>query len=116
VIYCPAGDFRRVLDDRLTNQARADQAVDPHRLRTSVAFERFLARLFHDGTKRWVLKGGHALELRYPGRARTSLDLGLNVTPAPYPDQRVLLADKPHDAILLTARPWSPSIAYLQSA
>ena len=114
MIYCPAGDFRRVLDDRLTNQARADQAVDPHRLRTSVAFERFLARLFHDGTKRWVLKGGHALELRYPARATRGLDP--NVPPPPYPDQWVLLADKPHDAILVTARPWSPSIAYLQSA
>jgi len=86
VIYRSAGDFRRALEDRLINQARAEQAVDPNRLRTSVAFERFLARLFHDDTKRWVLKGGYALEVRYPGRARATRDLDLNVPPPPYSD------------------------------
>lgn len=56
MIYRTASDFRRALEDRLTTQARAEQRVDPNRLRVNVAFERFLARLFHDGTKRWVLK------------------------------------------------------------
>lgn len=86
MIYRSAGDFRRALEDRLANQARAEQAVDPNRLRISVAFERFLARLFHDSTKRWVLKGGYALDVRYPGRARATRDLDLNVPPPPYPD------------------------------
>lgn len=86
MIYRTAGGFRRALEERLTNQARAEHLVDPNRLRTSVAFERFLARLFHDDTKRWVLKGGYALELRFPGRARTTRDLDLNVPPPPYPD------------------------------
>lgn len=84
--YRTASDFRRALEDRLTTQARAEQRVDPNRLRVNVAFERFLARLFHDDTKRWVLKGGYALELRYPGRARATRDLDLNVPPPLYPD------------------------------
>jgi predicted nucleotidyltransferase component of viral defense system len=86
MIYRTASDFRRALEDRLTTQARAEHRVDPNRLRLNVAFERFLARLFHDGTKRWVLKGGYALELRYPGRARATRDLDLNVPPPPYSD------------------------------
>lgn len=86
MIYHTASDFRRALEDRLTTQARAEQRVDPNRLRAKVTFERFLARLFHDDTKRWVLKGGYALELRYPGRARATRDLDLNVPPPPYSD------------------------------
>lgn len=86
MIYRTANDFRRALEDRLTTQARAEQRVDPNRLRVNVAFERFLTRLFHDNTQRWVLKGGYALELRYPGRARATRDLDLNVPPPPHPD------------------------------
>ena len=34
-------NFRKALEARLDNQARAEQMVDPNRLRRSVAFERF---------------------------------------------------------------------------
>ncbi len=84
--YRTAADFRTALESRLANQARAEGMVDPNRLRRSVAFERFLARLFHTGMERWVLKGGYALELRFPGRARATRDLDLNVPPPPYPE------------------------------
>jgi predicted nucleotidyltransferase component of viral defense system len=52
-------------------------------LQRRVAFERFLARLFYRGDERWTLKGGYALELRLGGRARTTLDIDLNVPPPP---------------------------------
>jgi hypothetical protein len=60
--------------------------VDPNRLRRHVAFERLLLRLAADtanGTPRWVLKGGLALELRLGLRARATRDLDLALlTPA----------------------------------
>lgn len=68
--------------DRLTTRARTD-GVPLARLQKQVAFERFLARLFHGGNRRWVLKGGYALELRLGGRARATSDLDLGVPPPP---------------------------------
>lgn len=84
MIYRTAADFRRALETRLENQAQAEQMVDPNRLRRRVAFERFLARLFDEDEGRWVLKGGYALELRFPGRARATRDLDLGVPPPPF--------------------------------
>jgi len=47
------------------------------RIRRKVAFERFLARLFHEKPYPWVLKGGYALEVRFEiSRATKDLDLG----------------------------------------
>jgi hypothetical protein len=42
--------YRTASDLRLTNLARAELRVDPNRLRGSVAFERRLARHFHNDT------------------------------------------------------------------
>lgn len=70
--------FERALSDRLKRQA-AEEGVDLDRLRKRVAFERFLARLFHEAPYRWVLKGGYALELRLEGRSRATKDI--EVTP-----------------------------------
>ena len=81
MIYRAATDFRRALEDRLENRARTEQPVDINRLRAGVAFERFLARLYQDSSNRWVLKGGYALELRYPGRSRATRDLDLSLPP-----------------------------------
>src|SRR5690554_4120604 len=67
---------------RLRNRASSG-GVPIARLQKLVAFERFLARLFHGGYERWVLKGGYALELRLGGQARTTLDLDLSVPPPP---------------------------------
>lgn len=48
--YRTAIDFRMALEARLDNQAKAEQVMDLGRLRRSVAFERFLARLFRTGS------------------------------------------------------------------
>lgn len=78
--YATAGAFRRAILDHLKNQAQREGAP-LSRLQKQLVFERFLARLFHNGDERWILKGGYALELRIPGHARTTRDLDLNVPP-----------------------------------
>ncbi len=75
--YRDAAAFRQALDARLTRQA-SDEGVDRSRLQRQLTFERFLARLFHVRSDRWVLKGGYALELRLGGRARATKDLDFN--------------------------------------
>lgn len=55
--YQSAAAFRQALDAQLKARAR-ERGVDVNRLRTRLAFERFLARLFATGDERWVLKGG----------------------------------------------------------
>ena len=42
-----------------------------------VAFDRFLARLFHAQPDDWVVKGGLALQLRMGDRARTTMDIDI---------------------------------------
>ena len=54
------------------------------RLRRKVAFDRLLARLFHEQTGNMLLKGGYALELRLES-ARATKDIDLSIkggTPA----------------------------------
>ena len=48
------------------------------RARKLVAFTRLLARLESAAPKRWVLKGGFALELRLGGQARATRDVDLD--------------------------------------
>jgi len=72
--YNNGSAFRRALEDRL--RAKSLQTGIPLvRLRKMVAFDRFLARLLHDQTWRWVLKGGLALQLRLGAEARTTKDI-----------------------------------------
>jgi predicted nucleotidyltransferase component of viral defense system len=78
--YQTAAAFRRALVDHLNNRARRE-GISVNRLQKQATFERFLARLFHNGGERWILKGGYALELRRPGHARATRDLDLNVPP-----------------------------------
>ena len=61
--YASPSAFRRALEDRLLQMQRAEH-VDIQRLRRQVAFDRLLARLFHDANPPWLLKGGYAMELR----------------------------------------------------
>jgi predicted nucleotidyltransferase component of viral defense system len=70
--------FRTALQARLRNVAR-QRGTDLQRLQRRVAFERLLARLFAGQDPPWLLKGGYALELRLPARARSTLDLDLSV-------------------------------------
>jgi len=78
--YATAGALRTALETRLLERSRRD-AVDLHRLRRQVAFDRPLARMFDanlPGRDGWVLKGGYALEMRFH-RARATKDLDLTV-------------------------------------
>jgi len=77
--YASAGAFRRALEGRLRNQSR--QTGTPLAwLRKMVAFERLMARLATDQPDLWALKGGLALQWRFPDRARTTKDMDLLLT------------------------------------
>lgn len=76
--YDTAHAFRAALQARLRNVAR-QRGTDLQRFKRRVAFERLLARLFAGQDPPWLLKGGYALELRLPDRARSTLDLDLSV-------------------------------------
>ena len=55
-----------------------EQGQDLQRVRSKVAFERLLARLFADSSGKWLLKGGYAMELRFP-IARATQGLGFQM-------------------------------------
>jgi hypothetical protein len=76
--YATAAAFRAALEQRLNQQART-QGTDIMRLRRTVAFECFLARLFADENPLWLLKGGYSLELRLPGSARATKDIDITI-------------------------------------
>jgi hypothetical protein len=70
-----AADFRKSLEMRLLKNSQ-NSGLDLQRLRKQVAFERFLARLFHNPDSPWILKGGHAMEIRLKiARATQDIDL-----------------------------------------
>jgi hypothetical protein len=70
-----ATDFRKSLEARLKSIAEKTNQ-DLQRLRRKVAFERLLARIFHQDADGFVLKGGYAMELRFrAARATKDIDL-----------------------------------------
>lgn len=78
--YATAMAFRRALEDRLKQIAKAEK-FDFQRLMREVAFDRLLARLFAHEDAPWLLKGGYAMELRLKGaRATKDLDPALRQT------------------------------------
>lgn len=74
--YASAEAFRQALETRLVQQS-FDTGVDLGRLRRRVVTERLLVRLDRATPGAWVLKGGTAMELRIPDRARSTLDVDL---------------------------------------
>jgi len=78
--YDGAISFRQALEDRLRRRALS-QGEDLQRLRQQVAFGRFVTRIQSDGSNRWILKGGHALELSI-GSARATRDIDLALNPS----------------------------------
>lgn len=79
--YKSAKDFRVALEHRLQKHA-ADSGLNLQRLRRTVAFNRFLARIFASKISPWVLKGGYAMELRlHNARATLDVDLGFRGIP-----------------------------------
>jgi hypothetical protein len=78
--YATAMAFRRALEDRLKQIAKAEK-FEFQRLMREVAFDRLLARLFAREDAPWLLKGGYAMELRLKdARATKDLDLALRQT------------------------------------
>lgn len=73
--YRTAEAFRAAIEDRLKSRARDQAQLD--RFRRMVVFDRMLARLEKDSPGRWIVKGGTALEIRLPGRARRTRDLDM---------------------------------------
>ncbi len=75
--YATPTAFRRALEDRLKQRAKAE-GLDLQRLMREVAFDRLLCRLFAGKNPPWILKGGYALELRMrEARATKDIDLAL---------------------------------------
>lgn len=87
--------FRVALETRLRQTAQ-ERGVDLQRLQRQVAFERLMARLFADDNPPWLLKGGYSLELRLPGRARSTVDLDLSI-PDPARIPQAIVAAGPDD-------------------
>jgi hypothetical protein len=108
--YSSARAFRVALETRILRQAR-EQGGDHRRLRTQVAFERFLARLFADQDSFWLVKGGAALEMRLGGRARATRDLDLALPSpiriAPADDEQIeRVVDALQQAVNRTLEDW----------
>ncbi|MFZ1553256.1 MAG: nucleotidyl transferase AbiEii/AbiGii toxin family protein [Anaerolineae bacterium] len=87
--------FRVALETRLRQTAQ-ERGVDLQRLQRQVAFERLMARLFANEIPPWLLKGGYSLELRLPGRARSTVDLDLSI-PDPACIPQAIVATGPDD-------------------
>ena len=75
--YATAAAFRVALEERLRRRSQTDR-IDINRLRRQVSFDRLLARLFHEDSVPWALKGGYALELRFK-TARSTVDIDLTL-------------------------------------
>jgi hypothetical protein len=97
--YDDAVSFRQALEDRLRKRA-LNQGEDLQRLRQQVAFDRFVIRIQHDDINRWVLKGGHALELAIrSARATRDVDLALNTSLARSADIHATLQQMLQEAV-----------------
>ena len=72
--YGTSAAFRQALEARLREQSlRTGSPLA--RLRKTVAFDRFLARLSKQDPEAWIIKGGYALQLRLGDVARTTRDI-----------------------------------------
>ncbi len=75
--YKSAQNFRSALQERLRFLS-GKESIDPLRLYRQVGYTQLLARLFKNKDIPWVLKGGHALELRLQeSRGTKDIDLSL---------------------------------------
>jgi len=88
------------LEERLRRRSQTDR-IDINRLRRQVSFDRLLARLFHEDSVPWALKGGYALELRFK-TARSTVDIDLTL-------QRVVTAVMEGVDVNQTVREMLPS-------
>jgi hypothetical protein len=98
--YQTGAAFRQALEDRLRSQS-IESGMPLVRLRKTVAFERFLARLMSAPSGDWVLKGGLALQWRLGSSTRTTQDIDLLLTRPGQDIHQVLVK-----AALLDLRDW----------
>ena len=75
--YRDAPAFRQALEQHLRARGVGDGG-HLARLRKRVAFEQFLVRLNDVAPGDWLLKGGFALDLRLPDRARATRDVDID--------------------------------------
>jgi hypothetical protein len=76
--YDSPAALRTALEQRLQAESLAT-GIALNRLRRRVVFERIIFRIDAAEPGRWVIKGGMALEIRMPDRARTTKDLDLGL-------------------------------------
>ncbi len=76
--YATAEAFASALADRFSSAHRTSR-YSINELRRQFAYDRLLARIFHDTdiAASWILKGGGGLLARFPDQARHSMDLNL---------------------------------------
>jgi hypothetical protein len=104
--YSDAVSFRQALETRLRQRA-LDRGEDLQRLRQQVSFDRFVIRIQRDGVNRWILKGGHALELAIgSARATRDIDLALNTSLAGDSDSHATLQQTLQEAASHTVDDW----------
>lgn len=104
--YDDALSFRQSLEDRLRKRALS-QGEDLQRLRQQVAFDRFVTRIQSDGSNKWILKGGHALELSIgSARATRDIDLALNTSSAGPAKNHATLHQMLQDAASQSINDW----------
>lgn len=75
--YKTPEDFRKALEERIKKAAELENKT-VNDVMYKVSFDRFLARIFHNGSENWILKGGYSLELRFKdisGISRTTTDI-----------------------------------------
>ena len=101
--YADAAAFRQALDARIRTLA-AERGAPIQGLQLKVAIERLLARLFHGEDRRWLLKGGYAMELRFRPRARATRDVDLAMRSGAPADSGSASVDAAHRALLDAAQ------------
>lgn len=75
--YRTPEDFRKALEERIRKTTESENKT-VNDIMYKVSFDRFLARIFHNGNENWILKGGYSLELRFKdisGISRTTTDI-----------------------------------------
>ena len=87
--YADGSSFRRALEDRLRAESLSTD-IPLVRLRKTIAFERFLARLAVFSPGGWALKGGFHLQLRFGIVSRSTKDIDLLIQ-MEYPEIRKTL-------------------------
>ncbi|WP_207799380.1 nucleotidyl transferase AbiEii/AbiGii toxin family protein [Candidatus Cryosericum septentrionale] len=84
-----------------------NRGEDLQRLRQQVAFDQFVTRIQYDGVNKWILKGGHALELAIgSARATRDIDLVLNTSLARGSDNHATLQRMLQQAASRSADDW----------